>query len=81
MSGVTDRLYRGYCVSTSDMPAVIAEFRGQRPQMMALIANDPRLNPRFKAKATKFMDGFFAVLDDPAKVDAQIIRKCRSPVS
>lgn len=81
VTGVTDRLYRGYCVSTAEMPAVIAEYRSHRPQMMALIANDPRLNPRFKAKATKFMDGFFAVLDDPAKVDAQIIKKCRSPAS
>jgi hypothetical protein len=81
VSGVTDRLYRGYCVSTAEMPAVIDEFRGHRAQMMALIANEPRLNPRFKAKATRFMDGFFAVLDDPAKVDAQIVRKCRSPAS
>jgi hypothetical protein len=81
VNGVTDRLYRGYCVSTAEMPAVIAEFRAQRPQMMALIANDPRLNPRFKAKATRFMDGFFAVLDDPAKVDAQIIKKCRAAAS
>lgn len=81
VTGVTDRLYRGYCVSTPEMPAVIDEFRSKRAQMMAVINNEPRLNPRFKAKASRFMDGFFAVLDDPAKVDAQIIKKCRSPVS
>jgi hypothetical protein len=81
VTGVTDRLYRGYCVSTPEMPAVIDEFRGKRAQMLAVINNEPRLNPRFKAKATRFVEGFFAVLDDPAKVDAQIIKKCRSPAS
>ena len=81
VNGVTDRLYRGYCVSTGEMPAVIDEFRGKRAEMMALINTDPRLNPRFRAKAARFMDGFFAVLDDPAKVEAQIVKKCRSPAS
>ncbi|MGH6910328.1 MAG: hypothetical protein ACREE0_04820 [Phenylobacterium sp.] len=81
VSSVTERLYRGYCVSTGDMPAVIGEFRAQRAPMMALIANDPRLNPRFRGKATKYMEAFFAVLDDPARVDSQIVKKCRSPAS
>lgn len=77
VNGVTDRLYRGYCVSTGEMPAVIEEFRSQRAGMMALINGDPRLNSRFRAKAARFMDGFFAVLDDPARVQAQIVKKCR----
>jgi hypothetical protein len=77
VNGVTDRLYRGYCVSSGEMPAVIEEFRGRRAEMMTLISDHPRLNPRFRAKAARFMDGFFAVLDDPARVQAQIIKKCR----
>lgn len=81
VTSVTDRLYRGYCVSAGQMPAVIDEFRGKRAEMMAVINGDPRLNPRFRAKAARFMEGFFAVLDDPAKVDAQIVKKCRTPAS
>jgi hypothetical protein len=77
VNGVTDRLYRGYCVSSGEMPAVIEEFGRRRAEMMALINGDPRLNPRFRAKAGRFMDGFFAVLDDPARVQAQIVKKCR----
>lgn len=77
VTNVTDRLYRGYCVSTPEMPAVIDEFRSHRAEMLALIANEPELNARFRAKATKFIEGFFAVLDDPARVQAQILKKCR----
>ena len=37
----------------------------------------PRLDPKFRAKTVRFMDGFFATLDDPARVQSQIIKHCR----
>jgi hypothetical protein len=77
VSRLTERFYRGYCVSTGEVPAAIEEFRGRRAEMMALIDGEPRLNPRFRAKTARFLDGFFAVLDDPGRVQRQIVRKCR----
>jgi hypothetical protein len=77
ISKVTERVYRGYCVSTPEMPAVIDEFKSHRAEMMALIAGYPALTPKFRAKTAAFMDGFFATLDDPARVQAQIIKHCR----
>ena len=44
---------------------------------MALIANQPWLDPKVVAKTTRFMDGFFATLDDPARVDTSIVKHCR----
>ena len=73
----TDRLYRGYCASSGEIPTVVAEFKSHRAEIMALIANQPRLDPKVAAKITRFMDGFFATLDDPAKVEASIIKHCR----
>lgn len=77
ISKVTTRLYRGYCVSTPAMPAVIDEFKARRAEMTALIAGYPALTPKFRAKTAAFMDGFFAVLDDPARVETQIVKHCR----
>jgi hypothetical protein len=74
---VRDRFYRGYCVSTGEIPAVIDEFRAHRVEMMALIDGESRLNPTFRAKTARFMDGFFALLDDPARVQSQIVKHCR----
>jgi hypothetical protein len=74
---VTDRVYRGYCASSAELPAIIAEYRAHRAEMMGLIENEPRLTANVKTKTTRFMDGFFAVLDDPDKVQKQIIAKCR----
>jgi hypothetical protein len=77
VQSVTQRLYRGYCASSGEIPSVIAEFQGHRAEMMALINGDPRLDPKFRAKTVRFMDGFFALLEDPARVQAQIVKHCR----
>ena len=74
---VTDRLYRGYCASNGEIPAVIEAFRARRADMMALIDSEQRLSPGVRAKTGRFMDGFFAVLDDPERVQRQIVGRCR----
>ena len=74
---VTQRLYRGYCASNGEMASVVEEYRAHRAAMMAVIDNDPRLNAKFRAKTDRFMDDFFATLDDPGKVQSQIIKPCR----
>lgn len=77
VENVTERLYRGYCASNGEIPAAMAEFRTHRAEMMALIDGEPRLNARFRAKAARFLDGFFAVLDDPVRVQNLILKRCR----
>ena len=74
---MTERLYRGYCVSSGEIPAVIDAFRARRAEMTGLIDNQPRLTPAFRAKTVRYLDSFFALVDDPARVQAQIVRHCR----
>jgi hypothetical protein len=74
---VTQRLYRGYCATNGEIPALIEEFRGKRAAIMAVIAGDPRLTEAFRAKAAKFVDGFYEVINDPARVESQIVKRCR----
>ncbi|HEX7761474.1 MAG TPA: hypothetical protein VF459_18350 [Caulobacteraceae bacterium] len=77
VSRLTERYYRGYCVSNGEIPAVAQEYRAHRAEMMALIDGEPRLNPTFRAKTDRFMEGFFALLDDPGRIQSQIVRRCR----
>jgi hypothetical protein len=74
---VTERVYRGYCASGPQMGAVIDEFRSHRDQMLALVDAEPHLDAAFRAKTERFLNGFFAVLDDPARVQREIIQHCR----
>ncbi|HEY5107840.1 MAG TPA: hypothetical protein VII73_13910 [Caulobacteraceae bacterium] len=77
ISHATDRVYRGYCADNGEIASVAAEFQAQRAAMTAIIDGETRLNDRFRAKADRFMDGFFAVLDDPARVQREIVKRCR----
>lgn len=77
VANLQQRLYRGYCVSSGEVPSVVAEFQSHRAAMMALIDAEPGLNPTFRNKTHRFMDSFFQVLDDPARVQSLIVKHCR----
>ena len=72
-----ERVYRGYCADNGELASVAGEFRAHRAEMMALINGEARLDEHFRAKTDRFVDGFFAVLDDPARVQREIVRRCR----
>jgi hypothetical protein len=74
---ITDRYYHGYCASTPAIGDVINEFQGRRQAMTALIEGEPHLNAAFRAKAERYLAGFFAVLDDPRRSQREIIDHCR----
>jgi hypothetical protein len=74
---VTQRYFRGHCAMSAEVPSVAQEYLARRAEMMALIDNQPQLAQRFRDKADHFMDGFFAVLNDPERLQAQVIKHCR----
>lgn len=74
---VTQRLYRGYCSSNGEMGSVVAEYLAHRDQIMAVVTSEPRLDEHFRDKTVRFMNDFFAVLDNPARVQNQIMKACR----
>jgi hypothetical protein len=74
---VTDRVYRGYCADNGEIAPVAAEFQARRAAMLALIDGEARLDDHFRDKAHRYIESFFAVLDDPARVQREIVRRCR----
>lgn len=74
---LTERYFRGYCTMSGEIPAVAEEYLSHRMEMKALIDSEPGLDAHFRDKADRFMDGFFAVLGDPARLQSQLIAHCR----
>lgn len=74
---VTDRYFRGFCAMSGEIPAVAQEYLARRADMKALIDNQPKLTAAFRDKTDRYMDGFFAVLNDPARLQSQLVRHCR----
>ncbi|HEY2481272.1 MAG TPA: hypothetical protein VGI30_03605 [Caulobacteraceae bacterium] len=74
---VTDRYFRGFCAMDAEIPSVAREYLARRADMKALIDNQPQLTAAFRDKTDHYLDGFFDVLNDPARLQSQLIRHCR----
>ena len=74
---VTQRLFRGYCQHNGEIASVVAEFQAHHAEMLAVVNNETRLTPNVRNKTTRYLEGFFAIVADPAKVQREIVGRCR----
>lgn len=72
-----ERYYRGYCASTPEVAAAAGEFRTHKAAILAMINGEPSLTDAYKARAARFIEGFYAVIDDPAQFDRKVVKHCR----
>jgi hypothetical protein len=75
---VRTRLYRGLCIHNNELPATITHFRARREALYAVIDGETRLSDARRQAARRYIEDFFAVLDDPDRVRRQLIERCRS---
>jgi hypothetical protein len=77
VNNVRQRLYRGFCIHNEHIPAAIDTFRTRRQAFAQVIAGETRLSEGARRTAQRYIDGFYEIVDDPDRVDRQIIRRCR----
>ena len=76
ISSVRQRQYRGYCMHNNEALAVAAQFRGSRAQMTAALTGTPGLDPKTAARATAFLDSFFADIASNETLQAKVLKTC-----
>ena len=74
---VRTRYFRGLCRFRDEIPAAVTLFQAKRADLLALIAAEPRLTAASKQNATRYLEGFFATLDDPEKLRKELTGRCR----
>lgn len=77
IDNVRTRLYRGLCRHNDQLPAAIETFRSRRTQINALIAGESRLTEGKRREAQRYIDDFFEMIENPARVQSQLIQRCR----
>ena len=65
------RVYRGYCAHSTQARAIATELAPRRAEFLGLFATIPGLDARNQARASNFIQGFFADIDS-----GKIFRKC-----
>ncbi|MEE4217538.1 MAG: hypothetical protein V2I48_08020 [Xanthomonadales bacterium] len=73
---VGQRVYRGYCVNNGHVGDSISKFSQARDALYALVAGQEELEPSVRENVARYMDGFYAVIDDPREVEREITGKC-----
>lgn len=74
---VTQRLYRGLCIHNDQLPNAIDIFNDRRPELEALFTRDDLPFPKARARALRYIDGFYEIINDPEKLEKNVIGACR----
>jgi hypothetical protein len=77
---VRDRLYRGYCVLTPEMPAAIAQFKQKKDAIYALYRDDvgKLLDEKVVRETLEWFDDFYRTIGDERDT-AGMLRTCVGP--
>jgi len=74
---VTDRLYRGNCVTPDELTATLDRFRAKRAAIDGIFAQLPQLTPSRANKMKRFYDDFWKRADDPRAFQKEIANDCQ----
>lgn len=72
-----DRLFRGFCRSAPHLDDAVAKAQASRDAIYELVADLDGLNEKNQRQVTRFIDGFYKILDDPALYERRIAGACR----
>jgi len=75
---VRTRYYRGLCQPNGNLDEAIAHMQSKREEVLALFENSKELEPKRKRKTLDFVQKFYDLLDDPKKVEEEIVARCRA---
>ena len=73
---VTQRLYRGYCISSADMRDALVAIKAQRTDILEVIERLPGLSPKDRKSTTDYLDRFFRQAEDEDKILRMFERRC-----
>ena len=74
---VTQRLYRGFCVSNPGLEEARQTILEKEQDIYGLVKAESRLKAGRQKKALKYLDGFFKIMKDDKKFRREIVEECR----
>ena len=74
---IRQRLYRGFCLYDDEMPETLALFRDKKAEILALFQDNSHLSDHKRADAIDYIEDFYKIIDNPKRLNKDIIDKCR----
>ena len=73
---VRQRLYRGACLHNEELESAVALFNNNREAIENSFGQEPLLDQKKKTKTLDYISKFYETVNDPSKLDREILRKC-----
>ena len=77
IKNIRQRLYRGFCVNNDELPRTIARFNEKKTDILSLFQNNAHLTDYMRDKSIDYIEDFYKIINNPKKLDREIIDKCR----
>jgi len=74
---VRQRYYKGLCHPPGVLKNAIAHVLLKRDEIFALIENQEELSEKGRRDATRYMEYFYDILDDPKRLEREVYERCR----
>jgi len=74
---VRQRLFRGFCAHNNTLPRTVARFNDKKADVLALFEDNTHLTDRNRNSAIKYIEDFYEVINNPKRLEREIIDKCR----
>ncbi|MBT8136170.1 MAG: hypothetical protein KJO54_04045 [Gammaproteobacteria bacterium] len=74
---VRQRAYRGFCKPQPVLDKALDRFREQKQAIYDLYNNQPGLSSGTLKKTIRYLDEFYATIDEPKKLEKYIVGRCR----
>ena len=73
---VTQRLWRGFCMSNDELPATVGHFQVKRDDIQALFETG-LLDEGASERSLKWLNGFYEIVAYPPKIEKEMLDRCR----
>lgn len=74
---ITERLYRGPCRSLSEFQEVFDLFNSKKEEIYSLINEFELLDTSNKKSMTKYLDGFYEIINNKSLAQNQLVEACQ----
>ncbi len=80
LDSIRDRRYRGYCRNLGSLDTNIALFNSNQAGIVALFENTPYLSNAARKKKINYLNQFFRIINDSARVERKIYGRCHKSI-
>jgi hypothetical protein len=77
IKSVTERYYRGPCLTTDQLEPVFSIFRSKKNDMLAAVNSTTDLGGDARAEVRSFLNEFFSNLDRPSSINRFFVSGCK----